>query len=175
MITLNWLDFVLILILFFFAFSGFWWGLIHALGVLVGTVVGILVAGQYFEWLANLAQPIFGSNVNLAKIVAFIVIFIVVNRLVGLLFWLLNKVFKTLSIIPFLKTINRLAGAIFTLVSGIILLAILLVFAIKFPFAEFILPAIENSEVANWLLGVGKILLPLLPQVVEEARSYLPF
>ena len=173
--TLTILDFILILILFFFTFSGFWFGLIHALGVLVGTIVGVLVAGQYFEWLADLAQPIFGDNENLAKIVAFIVIFIIVNRLVGLLFWLLNKVFKTLSIIPFLKTINRLAGAIFGAVSGIILVAVLLVFGIKFPFAEFLLPAIENSQVADWLLSVGKIILPFLPKVIEEAKSYLPF
>ena len=38
------LDLILIIILFFFTFSGFWFGLIHTLGALIGTIAGVLVA-----------------------------------------------------------------------------------------------------------------------------------
>jgi len=167
------LDFILLIILFFFTFSGFWFGLIYSLGALVGTVAGVLVAGYYFEQLAGLINPIFMGNENLAKVVAFLLIFILVNRLVGLVFWLINKVFKVIAIIPFLKTINRLAGAVLGLLEGALVLGIVLVMIGRFPFSNFIIPAIESSKVAKWLIHIGKILVPLLPELVRQAKSYL--
>lgn len=168
------LDFILLILLFFFIFSGFWFGLVHTLGALVGTVAGVLVAGNYFERLAQAIGPIFMGNVNLAKVAAFLLIFIVVNRLVGLMFLLVDKVFKVLSVIPFLKTINRLAGAVLGFLEGAIVLGVVLILIGKFPFAQFIIPAIEASDVAKWLIHVGGILVPLLPELVKQARSYLP-
>lgn len=168
------LDFILLIILFFFTFSGFWFGLIHTLGALVGTIAGVLVAGYYFEQLANVVNPIFMGNENLAKIAAFLLIFIVVNRLVGLVFWLINKVFKLIAIIPFLKTINRLAGALLGLLEGALVLGVILVMIGKFPFADFIIPAIQSSDVAKWLIQIGKILVPLLPELVRQIKGALP-
>jgi membrane protein required for colicin V production len=168
-------DFILILILFFFSFAGFWFGLIHSLGALIGTVAGIVVAGHYFEWLTEIIEPIFGNNINLAKIISFLVIFIIVNRLVGLVFWLINKIFNVISIIPFLKSINRLLGALLGLAEGIIVLGILLIMVGKFPFADFIIPALEESQMAEWLIHVGNLLMPLLPELVAQAKTYLPF
>ena len=169
------LDFILLIIIFFFTFSGFWFGLVHALGALLGTVAGVLIAGNYFEQLQKIIQPLFMKNENLAKIVAFLIIFVIVDRLVGLVFWLINKIFKVLSIIPFLKTINRLAGAVLGFLEGAIVLGVVLIMIGKFPFANFIIPAIQTSNVAKWLIHIGKILAPLLPELVKQARSYLPF
>lgn len=167
------LDFVLIIILFFFTFSGFWFGLIHTFGALVGTIAGVLVAGHYFETGASLISPIFMGNTNLAKIVAFILIFIIVNRLVGLVFWVINKLFNVIAIIPFLKTINRLAGAVLGFLEGSLVLGVVIIMIGKFPFANFIIPAIDVSKVAKYLISVGKVLMPLLPEIVKHAQSFI--
>jgi len=169
------LDLILIIILFFFTFSGFWFGLIHTLGAFLGTIAGVLVAGNYFEKLADLISPIFMDNLNLAKIVAFLLIFIIVNRLVGLIFFLIDKIFKVISVIPFLKTINRLAGALLGFLEGSLVLGVILIMIGKFPFAGFIIPAVDASSVAKYLISVGKVLLPLLPELVRQARSYISF
>ncbi len=164
------LDFILILILFFFTFAGFFFGLIHTLGSLVGTVAGILVAGRYFE---GFAEKIPIGNANLAKVVSFFVIFVVASRLVGFAFFLIDKIFKVLSLLPFLKSINRLLGAVLGLAEGAVVLAVVLVLVMRFPFAGFLFPAIEGSQVAQALVRVGEILLPLLPQIVQEVRGVL--
>lgn len=169
------LDFILLVTLFFFTFSGFWFGLIHSLGALIGTIAGVLLAGHYFEQLQAVIQPVFMTNENLAKIVAFLLIFIVVNRLVGLVFWLINKIFNVIAVIPFLKTINRLTGALLGFLEGTLVLGVVLVLIGKFPFADFIIPAIQASGVAKYLIYIGNILVPLLPELVRQARSYLPF
>ena len=158
--------------LFFFVFSGFWFGLIHSLGALVGTVAGVLVAGHNFEQGAQFFA--FLGNENLAKVVAFVAIFILASRLVGIVFAVINKIFKLIAIIPFLKTFNRLGGALLGFLEGSIILGLILIFIGKFPFSDFIVPAINGSEIAQWLLRFGALLAPLLPEAVELIKSQVP-
>lgn len=169
------LDFILLIILFGFTFAGFWFGLIHSIGALVGTIAGVIVAGNYFTWLGEIIQPILMGNENLAKIIAFIVLFIIANRLVGFIFWIIGKVFNIVAVLPFIKSINRLTGAILGFIEGALVLGIVLTMIGKFPFADYIIPAMETSGVAKWLVSVGKILTPLLPDLIEYTKSYLPF
>ena len=51
--TLTILDFILLIILFFFAFAGFFFGLIRSVGSLIGTILGIVVAANYFQIFAR--------------------------------------------------------------------------------------------------------------------------
>ena len=166
------LDLILVLILFFFTVSGLRFGLIHTLGALIGTVVGVLVAGNYYEQGAEVIKGPLLGNENLARVIAFIIIFVLSSRLVGLVFWIIDRAFKLISIIPFLKSINRLGGAILGFIEGAVVLGIVLIFIDKFPYAENIIPAIEGSSVAQWLLGYGKILAPLLPEAVKLIESH---
>ncbi|MBU4361020.1 hypothetical protein KKA66_04200, partial [Patescibacteria group bacterium] len=69
----------------------------------------------------------------------------------------------------------RITGLVFGLIQGGIILGALLVFVIKFPFAGFLIPAIEASQVAKYLFGVGTWLMPLLPELFEEVKSMLSF
>ena len=170
---MTFLDLILIIILVFFVSSGFRFGLIITLGNLVGTLVGVLVAGYYFEQGTALLDGILLGNVNLARVVAFIIIFILASRLVGLVFYLIDKFFKVLTVLPFLKSINRLAGAFVGFLEGALILGLVILFIDKFPFSEFIIPAIETSQTAQWLLGYGKVLAPLLPEFVKAAESHI--
>lgn len=167
------LDFVLLIILFFFIATGFRFGLIMTLGSLLGTIIGVLVAGHYFEAGAGMLGGIFLGNENLARVVAFIIIFVLASRLVGLVFWLIDKFFKVLTVIPFLKSINRLAGGLLGFFEGAVVIGVALLFIDKFPFSEFVIPAVEGSQVAQFLLGYGKVLTPLLPDAVKALESHI--
>ncbi len=171
--TLTILDFVLVIILVAFGAGGFAFGLIHALGALVGTVVGAVVAANYFDLISGMIGLPFGMHPNLVKIISFVLIFIVVSRLVSLVFYLFDKFFNVLTIIPFLKIINRLAGAILGLIEGGLALGILLVFAVKFPFAGFLEHTISSSNIAKFLYFCGQTLLPLLPDFFRQAKDII--
>ncbi len=168
---MTFFDLILIIILFFFVASGIRFGLIVTFGSLLGTVIGVLVAGNYFEQLANVMKGLFLGNINLAKVVAFIILFVVVSRLVGFIFWIINKFFKVFTALPFLSSINRLAGGLLGFFEGAVILGVILVIVAKFPFASFILPAIEASKVAQWLIGYGKILVPFLPEAIRAINT----
>ena len=170
--TISILDFILIIVLFFFAFGGFFFGLIHSLGAIIGTIVGVVVASNYFQILVDWMGTPFGLSENWIRIIAFAAIFIVVNRLVGFVFWTVDRFFK-LGIIPFIKSINRLGGLIFGLVEGAIILGIGLVFIVKFPFADSLIDMIQASDLARYLFSIGSWLMPLLPELFEQARELI--
>lgn len=166
-------DLVLLLVLAGFAFTGFWFGLIHMVGSLVGLVAASIVAGKYFDVVSLKLSFLFGGNDNLGRIIIFILIFLIVTRLVGLVFWLIGRLFKIISILPFIKTANRIGGAIIGLIEGIILVSLVLFLVARYPLGPTITNALSNSVVVDYLLGVATQLAPLLPDVVQAIQSVI--
>lgn len=161
----------LVLVIAGFAFTGFWFGLIHMAGSFIGIVLAAIVSGKYFEFIADKLSFLFGGNDNLGRVITFIVIFVLVTRLVGIVFWLLNKLFNLLSIIPFLKTFNRLGGAILGLVEGIVLTSLALFLLVRYPLGQTITNGLANSRVVGYLLDVANTVAPLLPDVVQQVKA----
>ena len=147
-------DLILIAILLYYFFHGFRKGLIRVIGGLVGILIGSYLAGKYgagFE----------GSM----KFVAFFVIFIVANKLTSFIFYLLDKLFNFVAIIPGLSTVNRIAGGIIGLVEGTILLGITLYVAQRLAFLPLIKDLFAQTEFAQPLATIGGVFLPLYKQL----------
>ncbi|MFA5128654.1 MAG: CvpA family protein [Patescibacteria group bacterium] len=167
------LDLILLLILGGFVLYGLWFGLIHTLGVLVGTIAGAFLAARWYEPVAGWAGFLFGGHENLAKVVCFLILFVIINRLVGLIFWIIDKIFSFLKIVPFLSTINRLLGAVFGFFEGVLVLGLTLFVAERYPLGDWFVNSLADSKIANYFITVGKILMPLLPEVVKQLKSYV--
>ena len=166
-------DLVLLLILFLFVSFGFWFGLVHTIGALAGVFVGAWVAGAYFQPFAEWLAPfLLGSNAS-ASVIAFGIIFFAVNRLVGFLFYLIDKVFKVVTIIPFLKTINRMAGALFGLVEGVLLVGTLLYVAARYPVSAWFNGVLAGSNLAEFLIAASSVVVPLLPEILRTLQSII--
>jgi uncharacterized membrane protein required for colicin V production len=173
-LPMSFFDLILVIILGAFVLYGFWFGLIHALGALVGVIAGAFLAGRLFDPLAQAFLWLFGGNLNLARIVVFFIIFTIVNRLVGFGFHLIERAFKVLTILPFLSSINRLGGAILGFLEGSFVLGGALLLATKFPLGAAFTAALATSKVAPYLLGVANAIVPLLPELVRKLESALP-
>lgn len=165
------LDLILVFLVFLAVSFGFVTGLIQAMGALIGLVAGSWLAGQFYEQVAGWLTPIFLGNVITAKIVAFILIFTLVNRLVGLLFWMIGKVFNLVSFIPFTKTINRVLGALFGLAEGVLGLGLSLYFINQIAISPWLHEIIAASHVAQWLILASSILVPLLPTIIQTVQT----
>lgn len=164
-------DLILLIVLFIFVSFGWWLGLIQTLGALIGIALGAYLAGLGHAMLGSWLSPIFFGHEIAAKIVAFIILFTLINRLVGLLFWIINKVFNIISIIPFLKTINRLAGAILGLTEGVLVLGTILFVIGKYSDSDWFNGIVGASSIAPWLLTISTIILPLLPEALKMLKS----
>ena len=152
---------ILILIIFSFVLFGLWFGLVHAIGGLLGTLVGAVIAVRYFKrWAAT----------NLGQVISFIVLFTLSSRITGFIFYGIERVLKVSNIIPGIKTVNRLAGGILGLAEGCIVVGIALLFASKFPFPALI-TQVNKSEIAQFLIGVGTTVMPFFPKVLEQVQE----
>lgn len=165
------LDLALIIILALFALYGFVFGFIHALGTLVGVLLGAFSAGRLFAPIAASMLPIFGGNSNLARVIVFLVLFVIGNRIVGVTFSLLERTFELLRIIPLVTTANRLVGAIFGLLEGSLVVGGALLIATKFPLSDAFSAALAGSRVTAVLLTAAQLITPLLPELVRKLQG----
>ena len=169
---MSYADFTLFVILGGFVLFGLWFGFIHTLGSLVGSVIGAFVASHFYGPIAQWVALLAGGHENLVKVIVFILLFLLVNRLVGFAFWIAEKIFHILTIIPFLSSINRLLGGILGLIEGVLMVGITLFFISKFPIYELVTNALANSKVAAYLIKLSSILWPLLPIALKQLQSY---
>lgn len=162
-------DVILLIILAGFVFYGLFFGLIRTLGSLVGLVVGLWLTIIFyltvFDWVKNL---FFGHELA-GKVITFIVLFTLINRLIGFIFVLLDRTFDLISIIPFLKTINRLAGAALGFIEGGLVLGLALLFISETAFSGWL----AASKVAPFLIGFAKAIMPLLPGLLERVKGVM--
>lgn len=158
-------DVILLLAVFGFTLFGLWFGLITTLGSLVGTIAGAFIAGQFYTLVPG----------TVFRVVAFIVIFIVVNRLIGFGFYLLEKVFHIISIVPFLKSINRLGGGVLGLLEGLLVVGTVLIVASRYDLGAWFTTAMTQSKVAPSLVSAAQVLLPFLPLALKQLQSWVPW
>ncbi len=161
-------DLILVLILFGFALYGLWFGLIHALGSFIGVFVASYFTSHFYMGVADFLTV----DSAIGRIFVFFIMFMIIMRLVGLLFYFVEKIFNVVSIIPFLKTINRLAGAILGAAVGVLVIGLLLYVAGKYDLGV-VTEAMANSNFAPYFLAATYILLPLLPEALKKLQSFI--
>jgi uncharacterized membrane protein required for colicin V production len=169
---MTYLDFVLAAVVGTFVMAGFWFGLIHTVGSLIGLVAGAVISGRLYETGAAWLSP-YITNQNLAKFLAFVIIYLVVTKVIAILFWLFERTVKVLAIIPFFRTFDRLFGAIFGLLEGTFLVGLSVWFVARFPFSSAFADTMTSSALVGKFYVVGSALSVLLPGALKSLQSIL--
>jgi len=168
------IDIIILVLLALFVWKGVKLGLIEAIGGIIGLFVGAFLAGQYYDEAAEMLKGVlFGSEI-LANVLGFLLVFIIVNRGVALIFWIIDKIFHIIAIIPFLKTFNHLLGGIFGLLEGLIFIGVIIYFLSFMPFTGNLQTSVAASRFADILETVGKIADPFLPDSLGNWQNYVP-
>lgn len=154
-------NIILVLALLAFIGSGLKDGFIYALGRIVGSVVGFLVARAFYVQLAVVFSPFMPTG--WAKVIAFLLIFMLVTRVMGWIFKALDKTFNFIAIIPFMKSINHALGGILGFLEGMIIIGGLIWVVKTFNLIPSAMVYINGSAVAGWIFsGFNKVLGILL-------------
>jgi len=132
-------DLILLIIISLFCLAGLWLGFVHTLGSLLGTVLGAYLASRYYEVMADWLIRITGWGENTSRIVMFIIAFFVINRLVGFVFWIIDKFTSIITNLPFIKSINRLLGLFLGFLEGVITIGLVIYFIERFPLSASIM------------------------------------
>ncbi len=168
---MSFFDIVLLIIIGSFGLFGLWFGLVHTLGSLVGTVLGAYLAFRYYEPVANWLMNVTHWSPNFSKVLIFVIAFFLINRIVGLVFWLIDKVLSLITRLPFINSINRLLGMVFGILEGAIVLGLIFYFISRFPVSDRFMEALAHSEVAPYTVNIASILWPLIPEAIRALQS----
>jgi len=165
---MTFFDGVLLFIILYFIWAGFKSGFIRTVGSILGLLIGVYLASRYYEMLAGAWTWLFFGNVIIAKIVIFILIFLLVDRLFKLAVFVIDKAFNLLRFIPFSKLANKLAGAVFGLIEGSLIGGMIIFILVRFPISQSLVGAIKGSQLANQLLYFVNVLTPLIPEALKK-------
>jgi len=168
---MNWLDIVLLVIILFFVFRGFKAGLVGAIGALLGVIVGVWAGTNFMNEVASWLTSFFNfNNQSLANILAFVLIFIVVNIIFSIAVWIINSIFH---VIPLINFTNKLMGALIGFVGGVLFISILVYLLSLFAFSQNIADVVQGSQLAGVAMKISVILKPLIPEAIKSLKSIL--
>lgn len=159
---MNWLDIIIIIALIVPIFTGLMQGLIKAALSLAGIIVGVVLASNFYEDFAGVLG--FISNDDVANIVAFIIILLLVFIIANVIAFFLRATISALT----LGWIDRVGGAVFGFLMGAIIISAMLATVVKF-FGEGI---VTESALAGFLLDKFPIVLGLLPSQFDSIRDF---
>jgi len=168
---MSYFDIILLAIVAGFGLFGLWVGLVHTIFSLLGTLVGLFIASRYYEPMADWLMGVTGWSGNFSKVLMFIVAFILIAKLVSIVFWLLEKVLGIFTKLPIVSGINHILGGLFGLFEGVIILGIIFFFIARFPVGQNFMNMVDNSLVVPYLVQPIKILMPLIPNAVKYLQS----
>lgn len=165
---MGFIDIVLIVIIGAFIFFGLFFGLVHTLGSLLGTIVGIIFASRLVDPTFETFGFLFGGG-TVAKIIIFILIFFIITRLIGMVFWFVGKIFNVLAWIPFARSLDKLLGGLFGFVEGVIVVGVVLFYAMQVLPDEALRTTLETSVVADYLVTTMSIFQIFFPEAAQQA------
>ncbi len=161
---MNWLDILIIVSLVASAISGLGTGLVKGLCNLAGLIIGIFLAGRYFEGLGG--RLTFIHNADISGVVAFIIILSIIMIIAGLMGSLLHKVLSGIK----LGWLDHLFGGAVGFLVGAMSWGALLALWVKY------LPngngAVSDSALARMLLKDLPLVLNLLPSSFDSVKNF---
>ncbi|MFA6485873.1 MAG: CvpA family protein [Candidatus Magasanikbacteria bacterium] len=168
---MSYFDIALIVIIAGFGFYGLWRGIVYVLISLAGLVASLYLAVRYYDVGAAWLMSITGWQANFSKVIIFVISFIVINRLVVLIFWFINKALTAITHLPIIRGLDRLAGFLFGVVEGALTLGVIFYFIARFPLGESFMGWMSSSIIVPHTVTMAGVFLPLIPDALKTIRS----
>lgn len=151
---MNWLDVTIIVVILLLTFFGWRIGVIRAASTIGGVIVGVYLAGQYHEGVANTLGTVI-TNDNGATVAAFGLIFIGTMVVANVIGGMLRRALK----LVLLGWADGVVGATLGLAIGLALVSGLTLAVCTYPVGG-LGEAVGNSSVAKNLTPLVSMLLP---------------
>ncbi len=165
---MNWLDVAIVLTVAWFAFNAFRAGLIREVVTLGGLVLGIVLAGLYYDSLAQ-EVLLFVDNEVAARALGFVLLLGSVFLMGQLLAFLLRGMASLLM----LGWADQLLGLAFGVAKGLLLVQALLVLFVTYPQLGLD-RAVDESALGRHFLDAAPPLLRLLPAEFDRRLPQPP-
>jgi uncharacterized protein YkwD len=147
-INLNWVDYLMMVILVFYAYGGYSGGFIHAFLDLANFIISFLIGLKFYGFIAGILVHKLPLSAGFSNAIGFFVITLFAQVIIGIL------IRNYLSFNPpVLKTFNKILGIIPGILSGAILISFILILIVAFPVTAPIKNTISSSRIGSFLLS----------------------
>lgn len=163
---INGLDILIGITLALGAFAGVRKGIVGMLLPLAGLVLGVLLAGWYYQ---TLAERVFHSQASSSQIISFVLIVLAAVIVASLAAYLVGR---SLSLMH-LGWLNGLLGGVLGILVAMVAWGAILALFVSFP---ALVPEglVRDSFLASLIVGRFPLLLALLPQEFDRVRTFFP-
>ena len=162
---MNYIDFIIVLIVLIGALYGLIKGVFRQLGSLGGFVAGVLVSRLFGGSFASLLQQMFDLPAGVSRIAAYSLLFLLVYLICLQLMRLIHHISQQVA----LGWLDRLAGALFGALKDLVIFSILLNLVHIIDPKVRMLPAREVST--SHLYGYALRIAPALFAIAQEQLS----
>jgi membrane protein required for colicin V production len=159
---MNWLDIVILVPIGINTFVGLGKGLIKMVLSLVGVILGVVLAGQFYDTVGSWLS--FLGNEDIANALGFILILGVVMVAAEIL----GTVIKKMVSIALLGWVDRIGGAVLGALIAVIIVSAGLAIWAKFFGSD----TIADSAIASFLLDKFPLVLGLLPTEFDSIKDF---
>lgn len=159
---MNWVDPIIAVVFLGFAIRGLMRGFLRELLSLVGLFLGLWLALLKFIPLGEWLQNRFPLTEPLPFHLAFLVIFLSVSGVAGIVGYVLHRAAKGLL----MGWVDAIVGLGFGSIKGVVILTVLLFLLAHLPLAESIRAQLQTSTVVGYL----ELVNPFLERSVQAYR-----
>lgn len=165
---MNWLDIVILTIVALLTFVGWRNGVLRVVVLLGGAVLGVYLAGQYYQTLGTQLESIISSP-NGAKAAAFVIVFLIVLSIASVIV----KALRGLLRVALLSWLDNGIGAILGAVVGLAISTGIAMGLQAFPIFD-LAQAVQASFLGSFLVNNFPVILSLLPKEFDSVKDLAP-
>lgn len=172
MLDFNWIDYLILAVLLFYAYEGYSSGFVGALLDLINFITSFIVGLRFYGFFGAFLVDKFSMAQGFSDAIGFFIVTFIAQIAIGIL---IRKFFTVQP--TFLKGFNKWFGILPGILSGAILVTFILVLIITLPVSSPIKHAISASYVGNLLLsntqGLEKELNKVFGGAISETINFL--
>jgi uncharacterized protein YkwD len=176
---LNWLDILVLLVVFFYAIEGYSIGFYYAILDFISFVMAFVFGLSFYSFLANGIVRIVAIPQGFAKALGFFIIAFLTEVILSFLlrnFIERTSLFKSLSKSAIHKKVSNVLGIFPAILSALVLIAFILTMIMTLPVSAYLKKAVSSSIIGNQLVantqGLGKDINNVFGGAVNEGIAF---
>lgn len=170
---MSYFDIAIAIVIVLFGLFGLWRGLVEMILSIVAMVIGFIVAYFYNDAVADWFAKYIPWGESARHNLAFVLLLVMANRVVGLIFWLINKLVGFLWRLPFINSLNRLLGMVVGVIEGLLVTGIVLAFVFSNGSYSWVESKLGTSNFAPRLIALGSVFMPRVNDTIKNISEGL--
>ena len=165
---MNYIDYIIITVVAFFAVRGLFKGFLNEVFGFLGLILALILATKYMSDMAGLIDRFLNIPPALTTLLGYLIIF------VGTIFalQLLNHVLQKVVKVSFLNWVDKTGGGLVGFVKGGVIISLLLLLISIIPFSRSMIPGVKESTLYGPAKNFAPKVFNFVMYVIPNSKSF---